>query len=120
MRRFPQLDFSSGDGDDDMDKAAGAEDTIRRWGNMRAMGDGNDEDDMSRLDEQDEVMIDDEYDSGTDGNNGVRIRDAIARRRDKTRNETIDNENETDDETSKRDGERDEDDMGYDDMSDEG
>lgn len=52
---------------------------ILRWGNMGAMGNGDDGDDMSRLDEQ-EGMINDEYDDGTDGNNDKRERDAITRR----------------------------------------
>ena len=52
---------------------------ILRWGNMGAMGNGDDGDDMSRLDEQ-EGMINDEYDDGTDGNNDERKRDAITRR----------------------------------------
>lgn len=52
---------------------------ILRWGNMGAMGNGNDGDDMSRLDER-EGMINDEYDDGTDGNNDERKRDAITRR----------------------------------------
>ena len=60
---------------------------MRRWGNMGTMGNGNDGDDMGRLDERE--RIDDGYDNGTDWNNGVGIRDAIARRRDKTRSKTI-------------------------------
>ena len=49
-------------------------------------------------------MIGDEYDGGTDGNNGVERRDAIARRpgRDEGRDDR--KRDETEDETQERDG----------------
>lgn len=49
-----------------MDKAAGEGNAIRRYGAIReAMGNGNDEDDMGRLDER-AGIVDDGYDNGTD------------------------------------------------------
>lgn len=48
--------------------------------------------DDERIDER--AVIDDGYDDGTNRNDGVGIRDAIARRRGKTGDETIDSKNE--------------------------
>lgn len=61
-----------------MDKAAGEENAMRRWGNTGGNGKRQRWDD-ERIDERTGI-VDDGYDNDTDRNDGVGIRDAIARR----------------------------------------